>query len=110
MRHRRGLIALVAMMAVASSSAFAQDKKLADQQDKEKKNIRKVVDDVVLVSDEQMIDAIRHLYKKENVLAEPAGAAATAAYLANPISGRVVLLVSGSNIADDVRQQAGIAL
>jgi len=73
-------------------------------------DIRKVVDDVVLVSDEQMIDAIRHLYKKENVLAEPAGAAATAAYLANPISGRVVLLVSGSNIADDVRQQAGIAL
>ena len=50
MRHRRGLIALVAMMAVASSSAFAQDKKLADQQDKEKKNIRKVVDDLVAAS------------------------------------------------------------
>jgi threonine dehydratase len=73
-------------------------------------DIHTVVDDVVLVSDEQMIDAIRHLYKKENVVAEPAGAAATAAYLANPISGRVALLVSGSNIADDVRQQAGIAL
>jgi threonine dehydratase len=73
-------------------------------------DIRKVVDEVVLVSDEQMIDAIRHLYKKENVLAEPAGAAATAAYLANPVSGRVALLVSGSNIADDIRQQAGIAL
>jgi threonine dehydratase len=73
-------------------------------------DIRTVVDDVVLVSDEQMIDAIRHLHEKENVLAEPAGAAATAAYLANPISGRVALLVSGSNIADDVRQQAGIAL
>jgi threonine dehydratase len=73
-------------------------------------DIRQVVDDVVLVSDEQMIDAIRHLHKKENVLAEPAGAAATAAYLANPISGRVALLVSGSNITDDVRRQAGIAL
>jgi threonine dehydratase len=73
-------------------------------------DIRTVVDDVVLVTEEQMIDAIRHLYKKENVLAEPAGAATTAAYLANPISGRVALLVSGSNIADDVRQQAGIAL
>jgi threonine dehydratase len=73
-------------------------------------DIRKVVDEVVLVSDEQMIDAIRHLYKKENVLAEPAGAAATAAYLANPISGRIALLVSGSNIADNVRHQAGIAL
>jgi hypothetical protein len=43
------------------------------------------------------------------VLAEPAGAAATAAYLANPISGRIALLVSGSNVTDEVRQQAGIA-
>src|SRR5262245_6910749 len=48
MRHRRGLIAFVAMMAVASSSAFAQDKKLAEQQDKEKKNVRKVVDDTMV--------------------------------------------------------------
>ena len=71
-------------------------------------DIRNVVDDVVLVSDEQMIDAIRYLYEKENVLAEPAGAAATAAYLANPIPGRVAVLVSGSNITDDVRRQAGI--
>ena len=71
--------------------------------------IRKVVDEVALVSEAQMIDAIRHLYLRENVLAEPAGAAATAAYLANPISGRIALLVSGANITDEVRQQAGIA-
>ena len=71
--------------------------------------IRKVVDDVVLVSEKQMIDAIGYLYNKENAIAEPAGAAATAAYLANPISGRIALLVSGSNITDDFRQQAGIA-
>jgi threonine dehydratase len=57
-----------------------------------------------------MVAAIRHLYSKENVIAEPAGAAATAAYLANPISGRIALLVSGSNITDDVRRQAGISL
>ena len=37
--------------------------------------IRKVVDEVALVSEAQMIDAIRHLYVRENVLAEPAGAA-----------------------------------
>jgi threonine dehydratase len=71
--------------------------------------IRKVVDEVALVSEAQMIDAIRHLHVRENVLAEPAGAAATAAYLANPISGRVALLVTGANITDEVRQQAGIA-
>jgi threonine dehydratase len=71
--------------------------------------IRKIVDEVALVSEAQMIDAIRHLYVRENVLAEPAGAATTAAYLANPISGRVALLVTGANITDEVRQQAGIA-
>jgi len=70
--------------------------------------IREVVDDVALVSEAQMISAIRHLYVRENVLAEPAGAAATAAYLANPISGCVVLLVTGANITNEVRQQAGI--
>jgi threonine dehydratase len=71
--------------------------------------IRKIVDEVALVSEAQMIDAIRHLYVRENVLAEPAGAATTAAYLANPISGRVALLVTGANITDEVRQLAGIA-
>lgn len=70
--------------------------------------IREVVDDVVLVSEQQMLDAVHHLYRKENVLAEPSGAAATAAYLAYPIAGRVVLLVTGANISDEVRQQAGI--
>jgi threonine dehydratase len=69
--------------------------------------IRKVVDAMVLVSESQMLDAIRHLYWREGVLAEPAGAAATAAYLANPVSGRVALVVSGGNITDAIRKQAG---
>jgi len=73
-------------------------------------DIRKVVDDVVLVSEEQMIDAIRHLFTRENVVAEPAGAAATAAFLAHPVPGRVALLVSGGNIAGEIREQAGIPL
>jgi len=71
--------------------------------------IREVVDDVVLVSEDQMIAAIHHLYLRENVLAEPAGAAATAAYLGNPVSGRAALLVSGGNITDDTRKKAGAA-
>lgn len=73
------------------------------------RDIRKVVDDVVLVSEEQMLKAIRQLYVSEGVLAEPAGAAATAAYLAHPASGRVALVVSGGNITDDIRERAGIA-
>jgi threonine dehydratase len=72
--------------------------------------IREVVDEVALVSEVQMIDAIRHLYLRENLLAEPAGAAATAAYLANPMSGRVALLVTGANVTDEVRQRAGIVV
>lgn len=70
--------------------------------------IRQVVDDVVLVSEAQMIDAIRILYLQENVLAEPAGAAATAAWLKQSHSGCAALLVSGGNISDDVRKRAGI--
>lgn len=71
--------------------------------------IRELVDDVVLVSEEQMLQAIAHLYKEEGVLAEPAGAAATAALLAHPPhEGNVVLMVTGANLSDDVRQRAGI--
>ena len=71
--------------------------------------IRDLVDDVVLVSEQQMLHAIAHLYKQEGVLAEPAGAAATAAFLAkSQHEGNVVLMVTGANISDDVRHRAGV--
>lgn len=71
--------------------------------------IRKVVDDVVLVSEDEMVDAVRRLYREEGVLAEPSGAATTAAWLSQAAgSGRAVLLVTGGNISDAVRKQAGI--
>lgn len=71
--------------------------------------IRELVDDVVLVSEDQMLAAIRHLYEKEDIVAEPAGAAATAAFLARPHRGGAsVLLVTGGNITPDVRRGAGI--
>ena len=71
--------------------------------------IRGLVDDVVLVSEEQMLMAIKHLSQNEGVLAEPAGAASTAAYLAQPPErGCAVLVVSGANISDEVRNQAGV--
>ena len=61
--------------------------------------IRDLVDDVQLVSDEQMLDAIRFLWFHEQVMAEPAGAATTAAILANSrAGGTVVALMTGSNI------------
>ncbi len=71
--------------------------------------IRQLVDEVALVSEERMLEAIRHLYGREGVLAEPAGAAATAAWLQQTsASGRTVLLVTGGNITDAIRAQAGI--
>jgi threonine dehydratase len=73
------------------------------------KAIRELVDDIVLVREEQMLAAIRQLYEKEDIVAEPAGAAATSAFLACPHSGGVsVLLVTGGNITPDVRRRAGI--
>lgn len=70
--------------------------------------VRKLVDDVVLVSEEQMLQAIRILLVEEHVLAEPAGAAGTAALLkSNAAFGdKVVLIVSGANISRDVLKRA----
>jgi threonine dehydratase len=72
------------------------------------KTIRELVDDVRLVSEEQMLSAIRHLLFEEHVLAEPAGAAATAALLNDPdASGvNIVLLVTGGNIAPYLLRRA----
>jgi threonine dehydratase len=70
--------------------------------------IREVVDDVVLVSEDQMIAAIRRLYEGEKIVAEPSGAAATAGFFAEPLSGNIVLLVSGGNISQELRERAGI--
>jgi threonine dehydratase len=74
--------------------------------------IRELVDEVCLVSEEEMIKAIGTLLFEEHVVAEPAGSAATAAYLQNPTAyaGRsVVLLVTGSNIPHELLRQAAIS-
>ena len=63
--------------------------------------VRELVDDMALVSEEQMLDAVRRLILDEHVVAEPAGAAATAALLQSGGAHHgqnVVLLVTGSNI------------
>src|SRR6185436_6086554 len=45
--------------------------------------IRELVDEVTLVSDDELLGAVRTLLFEELLVAEPAGAAATAAYLQN---------------------------
>jgi threonine dehydratase len=70
--------------------------------------IRELVDEVCLVSEAQMIEAIRYLLFEEHLVAEPAGAAATAALMqAKTAPGQtVVLLVTGANIAPAVLKRA----
>lgn len=75
-------------------------------------NVRQLidlVDDIRLVSEEEMLRAIAFLLINEHTLAEPAGAAATAALLKSgkEFAGRnVALLVSGANIAPEVLRRA----
>jgi len=64
--------------------------------------VRQHVDDVVLVSDDEIADAMKRLLTYTKLLAEGAGAAATAAVLAGklplPRGGRVVSILSGGNV------------
>ena len=71
--------------------------------------LNSLVDDIRLVSDEEMLRAISHLLFNEHTVAEPAGAAATAALLksGSELAGKnVVLLVSGANVAPDILRRA----
>ena len=70
--------------------------------------IRELVDEVCLLSESELVEGIRTLLFEEHVIAEAAGAAATAAYLqsAKAYEGRcVVLLVTGSNIPHELLRQ-----
>ena len=63
--------------------------------------VKKYVDDVVLVSDEQAIDAIRILISTTKLVVEPGGAVGVAAMLNGMVDVKgkmVVALLSGGNI------------
>jgi threonine dehydratase len=64
--------------------------------------IEHYVDDVVLVTDEEIIHALRTLLGRMKVLVEPAGAAATAALLTGKVrpreGGTAVAILSGGNV------------
>jgi threonine dehydratase len=72
------------------------------------RDIKRIVDDVALVSEKQLLGAIETLLMEEHVLAEPAGAASTAALLRESAGygENVVLVVSGANISREVLNQA----
>jgi threonine dehydratase len=72
------------------------------------RDVKSLVDYVVLVSEEQMLLAIDVLLVEEHVLAEPAGAASTAALLksSSGCGDCPVLIVSGANISRGVLKRA----
>lgn len=63
--------------------------------------VQRLVDDIVLASEDQLAAAIRGLVEREHLVAEGAGAAAVAAVLAGSIRqgpGPAAVVVSGANI------------
>jgi threo-3-hydroxy-L-aspartate ammonia-lyase len=63
--------------------------------------IRALVDDVVTVSDEEIVAAMRLLFERLKVVAEPSGASALAALLAGRVElrgGTVGVVISGGNV------------
>jgi threonine dehydratase len=68
------------------------------------KMVRQYVDDVVLVTDDEIIGAVKLLLERAKLLVEPAGAAGTAALLSGKIPGagkKTVLVLSGGNLSLD---------
>jgi threo-3-hydroxy-L-aspartate ammonia-lyase len=63
--------------------------------------IRALVDDVVTVSDAEIVEAMRLLFERMKVVAEPSGATALAALLAGRVelqTGTVGVVISGGNV------------
>ena len=63
---------------------------------------------MVLVSDDEMLRAIAFLSAQEQLIAEPAGAAATAALLQRKSGNgeNAVALITGANIQKDILERA----
>ena len=63
------------------------------------------LDDIVLVSDDEILDAVRKLFTLERIIAEPSGAAALAAAMKahNNLKGlKVIIMVTGGNISSEL--------
>jgi threo-3-hydroxy-L-aspartate ammonia-lyase len=66
--------------------------------------IQRLVDEVVTVTDSQIVDAMRFLFERLKLVVEPSGASALAALLAGTVSVdglRVGVVLSGGNIGAD---------
>ncbi|RSM79877.1 pyridoxal-5'-phosphate-dependent protein [Amycolatopsis sp. WAC 01375] len=64
---------------------------------------RKLVDDIALVTDDQVRDAMRFAFERLKLVIEPSGATGLAALLSGriPVSGRVGVIISGGNVSPE---------
>jgi len=73
------------------------------------RHVQRFVDEIVRVTDGEIIDALRVLVQRCKLVAEPAGAAGLAALLSAKVSpaagSTVVCVISGGNIGPDVLKQ-----
>ncbi len=64
--------------------------------------VRRYVDEIVLVSDEEILEATRHLILREKLVVEPSGAATVAAIRSGKVAlseeGPTVAILSGGNV------------
>ncbi|HTF10354.1 MAG TPA: pyridoxal-phosphate dependent enzyme [Asanoa sp.] len=59
---------------------------------------RRLVDEIVLVTDDQIRDAMRFAFDRLKIVLEPSGATGLAAVLTGQVGGRVGVILSGGNI------------
>ena len=93
------MVKLAATHTLADGVAVNQPSELSMQY------VKKYVDDILLVSDEDIKDAITLLHSKSKLVVEGAGAASTAALIKyqNIIKGkRIALIVTGGNISQQI--------
>ncbi|RSN07071.1 pyridoxal-5'-phosphate-dependent protein [Streptomyces sp. WAC 05977] len=64
---------------------------------------RRLVDDIALVTDDQVRDAMRFAFERLKLVIEPSGATGLAALLSGrvPASGRVGVIISGGNVSPE---------
>ena len=72
-------------------------------------HIRKYVDDIITVTEDEIRDAVRRIVKDSRIVAEPSGAVTFAAWLFHrdelPASKKTVAVVSGGNIEPQLLAQ-----
>jgi threonine dehydratase len=72
--------------------------------------ICELVDEMLLATEEELLDAIGYLLFQEHLVAEPAAAAPLAAFRnTGSTEGRTALLVTGSNISSELLKRAAVA-